>query len=246
MRGPVHSSCSWSEIMARWMKLRKTWRELVVAGGAPPAALEPAEVGIEFVASAVEVAVVGPGRAGAAGRDRRAPHRSDQVRVRRSRACAHPRPARATCCSGRPLVKPGAGYASARSLGAPCSQGARAMRRQLDDPAVRQERVQFLCGQLVALPFADDGLQHAGLRPTTEPHVDRVPVAELLRQTAPGAALFRDVEQGIQDSTLGNRQLAPRRRQHRRQPFIPSIGQSHLVTKAAPPSPPLCQIQALL
>ena len=90
------------------------------------------------------------------------------------------------------------------------------------------------------------GLQHAGLRPTTEPHVDRVPVAELLRQTAPGAALFRDIEQGIQDSTLGNRQLVPQRRQHRRQPFIPSIGQSHLVTKAAPPSPPLCQIQELL
>ncbi len=165
MRGPVHSSCSWSEIMARWMKLRKTWRELVVADGAPPAApepaaLEPAEVGFEFVASAVEVAVVGPGRAGAVGRDQRARRRSDQVRVRRSRACAHPRPARATCCSGRPLVKPGAGYASARSLGAPCSQGARAMRRQLDDPAVQQERVQFPCGQLVALPIADDGLHN--------------------------------------------------------------------------------------
>ena len=45
------------------------------------------------------------------------------------------------------------------------------------------------------------------LGPAVEPHVDRVPVAELGWQPTLGAALFRDVVQRIQDLALGNRQL---------------------------------------
>ena len=42
--------------------------EFVVAGGDPAEALEPAEEALDLVASAVEFAVVGPGRVAVAGR----------------------------------------------------------------------------------------------------------------------------------------------------------------------------------
>ena len=74
---------------------------------------------------------------------------------------------------------------------------------QLDDRAVQRQRVQFQRSELVALQFRDDALQHARLGPAIEPHVDRVPVAKLGWQAAPGATLFRDVEQRIQDLARG-------------------------------------------
>ena len=137
-----------------------------------------------------------------------------------------------------PLVKPGAGYANDRSLGAPVAWRAHAMRVQFDDCTVQRQRVQFQRGQLVTLQFGDDALQYAGLGPAIEPHVDRVPVAELGWQSTPGAALCHYVEQRLQDLTLRTRRLAPRRQQQRCDLLVLSIRQSLLVTRAAPPGSP--------
>ena len=97
-------------------------------------------------------------------------------------------------------------------------------------------------GQRLALQFGGRPLQHTCLGPTVEPHVDCVPVAELARQAAPGAALIEHVEPGVQHLTMGDLEVIARWRQQRLQPHVLRVAQlllvAHQVTRTAPPTVP--------
>ena len=121
--------------------------------------------------------------------------------------------------------------ATGRSLGAPFSRRARGVRMQLDDRAVQAQRIPVQFSQQFLRQLGQHPRQHARLRPAVEPHVDRVPGTEALRQTAPLATVFSQVEQRVQHLSLGNRQLAARFRQQRRDPRVLRIGQFHHITQ---------------
>lgn len=113
---------------------------------------------------------------------------------------------------------------------------------ELDDRAVQRQRVQVDGGQCLALQLGGHPLQDARLRPAVEPHLDRVPVAELARQATPGAALVEHVEPGVQHPEMRNLEMIARRRQQRRQSRLLRVAQfplvAHLLTVAAPPTIP--------
>lgn len=59
------------------------------------------------------------------------------------------------------------------------------MRVEVDDPAVQRQRVQVHPGKRFALQFGLQPFQGARVGAAVQPHIDRVPVAELMRQVQP-------------------------------------------------------------
>ena len=84
------------------------------------------------------------------------------------------------------------------------------------------------------LQLARDPLQDTTLCPAVKPHVDRVPVAELARQAAPGATLGEHSEPSVERLTMRNLAVVARRRQQRREPGVPSVSQLLLIRHLAP------------
>lgn len=111
---------------------------------------------------------------------------------------------------------------------------------QVDVRAVQLERVGVSLDQPLLLERLKQAPQHAALGPAVEPHVDRVPVAELARETAPGAALVVHVEAGVEDLPSGDLEMNARQRQQVLDPRVLRIAQRgltfHLVTLATPPT----------
>ena len=175
-----------------------------------------------------------PGRARAAGRDRLVRRPPDQMSARAPAGCPRrPRP-RATCRSGH--------RASVESPRAAILGCAGTVRVELDERAFQGERVQVHRGQRLVLRFDRHTLQCARLGPAVEADIDRVPVAELARQAAPGTALKEHAEPGVAHLPVRDLEMVARRRQQRGQPRVMRVPQlrrvAHLVTSAAPPTVP--------
>ena len=74
----------------------------------------------------------------------------------------------------------------------------RAVRMHFNAGAVEPERLDLDAHDPLSLQLFEHAIQHALLRPTIHPCVDRVPVAESRRQAAPLAAVFRHVEDRVE------------------------------------------------
>src|SRR5687767_7751706 len=61
---------------------------------------------------------------------------------------------------------------------------------------------------LIVLQLREYPIQYAASGPPIHAGIDRVPVAEPLGQTAPSAALFRDVQDGVQHPQIGQAHVA--------------------------------------
>jgi hypothetical protein len=83
----------------------------------------------------------------------------------------------------------------------------------LDDGAVEADRFDAHADQLLMLQFLEQPIEHPGLRPAVHARVDRVPVAEALRQSAPLAAVLGHVEDRIDDLQIAERHVATLHRQ---------------------------------
>jgi len=85
----------------------------------------------------------------------------------------------------------------------------------LDDRAVEADRFNADPHELLMLQLLERPIQHAGLRPAVDAGVDRVPVAEALGQRPPLAAVFRDVQDRVDDREVAERDVAALYRQER-------------------------------
>ena len=100
------------------------------------------------------------------------------------------------------------------------------MRVALDDRAVRGEGVQVHLGQRLALQFGRHPLRHAHPSPAVEADVDLVPVPELARQAAPGAALIEHVKPSGEHLAVRDLEMIARWRQQPSQPPARTAGRS--------------------
>ena len=72
-----------------------------------------------------------------------------------------------------------------------------AVHAQVDDRAVQRRGIGDQFNQQRLLHSLGHASHRAGIAPAVKQHVDHVPVAELVRQTAPDAALLPDVKPSI-------------------------------------------------
>jgi len=87
---------------------------------------------------------------------------------------------------------------------------------------------------LLPLQMPEHAVQNPLLRPPVHACVDGVPVAEVLRQTAPLAAVLGHVENGVEYLQVRETDIAPLPRQQRRNAPVLFWGEFHL------PAPPHC------
>ncbi len=73
---------------------------------------------------------------------------------------------------------------------------------------------------LLPLQMLEHTVQDAVLRPPVHPCIDRVPIAESLRQAAPCAAMLGHVENGIEHLQIRQVDVAPRRRKQGRNALV--------------------------
>ena len=85
----------------------------------------------------------------------------------------------------------------------------------LYDRAVQAHRFDLDADQLFALQFGEQSIEHAGFRPAVHAGIDRVPVAEALRQRPPFAAVLRDEEDRVDHVKILVRNVAALDRQMR-------------------------------
>jgi len=77
---------------------------------------------------------------------------------------------------------------------------------------VQRHRLDAYPHNLLALQLFEYTVEHATLAPATHPRVYRVPVTKSLRQTAPLAAMFCDVQDGIEYRSIAQAHVAPLQR----------------------------------
>ena len=77
-----------------------------------------------------------------------------------------------------------------------------------DDGAVQTYRFNLDAHELLMLQFLEQSIQYAGLRPAVHTRINRVPVAEALRQAAPFAAILCDVQNRVHDLKVAERDIA--------------------------------------
>jgi hypothetical protein len=73
----------------------------------------------------------------------------------------------------------------------------------------------------------EQSVQNARRRPPPQARVDRVPVAEALRQRAPLAAVLGDIEHRVDDIEIGDPHVPSLHRQQRSDHFILVFCQPH-------------------
>jgi len=97
----------------------------------------------------------------------------------------------------------------------------------LDDGTVQGYGFDLHADDLRVLQLGKDAIQHPALRPPIHASIDGVPVAELLRQTAPFATLLGDVQDGVEHVQIVERHVAALRRQTRLDLAILCVGDFH-------------------
>jgi len=78
-----------------------------------------------------------------------------------------------------------------------------------DDGAVQGLRFDFDAHDLSMLQLFEYPIQNAALRPTVHAGTDRVPVAKAAGQSAPFAAVLRDIENSIENLKIREIDVAP-------------------------------------
>ena len=84
-----------------------------------------------------------------------------------------------------------------------------------DDRAVQTDRFDFDAYELLMLQFLEQAIQHPSFCPAIHARVDRVPVAESFGQRSPFTAIFRDVQDRVDDLKVTERDVAALYRQER-------------------------------
>jgi len=82
-----------------------------------------------------------------------------------------------------------------------------------NDRAIQQNGFDLDTDNLSRLQFLEDAPQHALFRPATQPRVNRVPVAEALRQATPLASVFCNIEDGVEHLQIGEAHISTLSRQ---------------------------------
>ena len=96
-----------------------------------------------------------------------------------------------------------------------------------DDRTVQRHGFELHAEDLRLLQLGKDALQYPVFRPPVQARIDRVPVPELLGQTAPFAAVFGDVQDGIENLQVVERDVATLGRQASLDVPILSLGEFH-------------------
>ena len=95
----------------------------------------------------------------------------------------------------------------------------------LDDGAIHRHRLELDAHDLLSLQMFEHLVQHPVLRPAVHPGVDGVPIAESRRQSSPFAAMFSDIQDGIEHLPVRNPYIAPLEWQMWRDAFILRMGE---------------------
>ena len=82
-----------------------------------------------------------------------------------------------------------------------------------DHGAVQRHGFDLDADDLLALEALEDAVEHSGLAPAVHARVDGVPVAEVLRQPAPLAALLGHMQDGVEHAEVGQADVPPLPRQ---------------------------------
>ena len=82
-----------------------------------------------------------------------------------------------------------------------------------DDSAVQAHLFDSDGKDLLLLQPGKDSVQNSGLAPAVHPRVDGMPIAEMLRQTAPFATVLHHKQQGVEQLQIGHAHIAALPRQ---------------------------------
>lgn len=85
----------------------------------------------------------------------------------------------------------------------------------LDTGAVQGDNFELDPDYPLSLQLFEDSVEHSALGPSAHPGVDGVPVAEVFGQSAPLAAVFCDVEDGVEHLYVGDADIAALHREMR-------------------------------
>jgi len=96
--------------------------------------------------------------------------------------------------------------------------------------AVQRYRLDLDAHDLGLLQLLEHPVEHPALAPAVHARIDRVPIAEALGQAAPLAALLGHVQDGIQNTEVGQTHVAPLRGQAVRDLFVLGAGNFHTRT----------------
>ena len=97
----------------------------------------------------------------------------------------------------------------------------------LHNGAVQGHRLNLDAYELGILQSLKQSVEYAALGPTVHARVDRVPVAKALWKTAPLAAMFGNVQDGIENLQVRKAYIAPLPRQTTLDLLILSFGDFH-------------------
>lgn len=97
----------------------------------------------------------------------------------------------------------------------------------LDHGAVERHRLDPEAHDPLALQLLEHPVQNAVLRPPVHPSVDRVPVAEPGWQAAPLAAMFGDIQDGVENLPVRQADIAALHRKVRRNAGVLGFREFH-------------------
>ena len=97
----------------------------------------------------------------------------------------------------------------------------------LHNGAVQRHRLDLDAYELSMLQSLEQSVEYAALGPTVHARVDRMPVAKALRETAPLAAMFGNVQDGIENLQVRKAYIAPLPRQTTLDLLILRFGDFH-------------------
>ena len=83
----------------------------------------------------------------------------------------------------------------------------------LDDRAVQTDVIEADGHNLFGLQPGKDSVQNSRLAPAVHARVDRMPIAKMLRQAAPFAAMLNHIQQRVEPLQIGHADVAALARQ---------------------------------
>lgn len=78
----------------------------------------------------------------------------------------------------------------------------------LDAGAIQRHGLDFDMNQLFLLQFSEHSVQDTGFAPTAHARVDGVPFTKALGKSAPFAAMFGHIQDGVNDLQVGHADIA--------------------------------------
>ena len=97
----------------------------------------------------------------------------------------------------------------------------------LDDGAIHRHGLELDTHNLLALQVFEHLVQHTVLRPAVHAGVNGVPIAKSWRQSSPFAAVFGDIQDGIEHLPVRNAYIAALDREMWRDAFVLRMGEFH-------------------